>query len=69
MNLPTGAEIKVYTLAGDLVRTLRHTSREHGSLDWDLRNEAAELVTSGIYMWFAKSESGEKKYGQLVLIF
>jgi len=69
MNLPTGAVVKIYTLAGDLVRTLRHTSREHGSLNWDLRNEGGELVTSGIYMWFAESENGEKKYGQLVLVF
>jgi hypothetical protein len=67
VNLPRGAVVKLYTMAGDHVRTLRHTS-DHGSLDWDLRNEAGEIVVTGIYIWLVTADNGETKDGQLVVV-
>ena len=48
-NIPKGQEgttrtIKVYTMAGQLVRTV-------GDLTWDGKNDAGALVASGVYMF------------------
>jgi len=67
MNMPSGGKIRIYTVAGDLVRTLEHTT-DHGSVNWDLRNESGEVVTSGIYLWLASVDTGQQKTGQLVIV-
>jgi hypothetical protein len=67
VNLPRGAVVKLYTMAGDHVRTLRHTA-DHGSLDWDLRNSSGEIVETGIYIWLVTADNGETKDGQLVVV-
>lgn len=67
VNLPADALIRVYTLAGDLVRTFRHTD-SHGTARWDLRNEDDEIVVSGVYIWMVTTESGETRRGQLVIV-
>jgi hypothetical protein len=48
-RLPERATIRIFTLAGDLVRKLEHddASTFHR---WDLRNEAGVSVASGIYL-------------------
>lgn len=67
MNLPNEATIRIYTMAGDLVRRIDHADTD-GSADWDLRNTAGELVTSGIYLWIVKTDGGEDRSGQLVIV-
>lgn len=48
-NLPPRATIRIFNLAGHLVRTLR---KEDASqfLEWDLQNEDRWLVASGMYI-------------------
>ena len=67
VNLPEGATLKIYTLAGDLVRTLSH-SAPHGVTAWNLRNDNDKIVVSGVYLWLAEIPSGERKTGQLVIV-
>lgn len=67
VNLPTNATIKIFTLGGDNVRQLEHRE-EHGTTNWDLRNESGEVVEAGIYLWLVKTPSGERKTGQLVIV-
>jgi hypothetical protein len=67
VNLPTNATIKIFTLAGDNVRQLEHRE-DHGTENWDLRNDSGELVDAGVYLWLVKTPSGERKTGQLVIV-
>ncbi len=48
-NLPPRATIKVFNLAGHLVRTLRKESPTQ-FLEWNLQNEDGWLVASGMYI-------------------
>jgi hypothetical protein len=50
-GLPSVAEIRIYTAAGDLIRILEHNSSTSGAESWDLKNQNGEDVVSGIYMY------------------
>ncbi len=62
VNLPERATIKIYTVAGDLVRKLEHFGLDpasHTSRDfevWDLKNARGQDVASGIYMYRVESD-------------
>ncbi|RMD98506.1 MAG: T9SS C-terminal target domain-containing protein [Calditrichaeota bacterium] len=47
-HLPETATIRVFTLAGKLVKTIEHKSTQFEK--WDLRNDAGIPVASGIYI-------------------
>lgn len=49
---PAKVKIKVYTLSGELVKTLWDGQRETGlwTVEWDGRNSGARVVASGIYL-------------------
>lgn len=50
-NLPANATVRIFNLVGDLVRTLRKTENDPGTtVDWDLQNENALPVASGMYI-------------------
>ncbi|MBI3293017.1 MAG: hypothetical protein HYZ73_09480 [Elusimicrobia bacterium] len=65
-NLSTQATIKIYTLSGELVRTLDHTSGL-STLQWDTANDEGQKVFSGVYLWLVQN-AREKKTGKLVII-
>jgi len=61
LNLPDKAVIKIYTLAGDLVKTLGHNNEARLSEKyadngekWNLINDNEQAVTSGIYLFNVK---------------
>jgi hypothetical protein len=72
VNLPGAAEIKIFTVAGDLVRILEHSADElgqgSGEEDWDLTNGAGETVASGVYIYAVKTPDGKISRGYLTLI-
>ncbi len=58
--------IRIYTLSGELVRTLKKT----GNLDnmpWDLKNEDGRTVVSGLYIYHLEG-GGSAKTGKLVIV-
>ncbi len=57
VNLPAQARIRIYTLAGDLVRDLRHSDTVRDFERWDLRNEVGRDIASGIYMYRVEAQS------------
>lgn len=64
-NLPENVEIRIYTVAGSLIRILNESDKRDGStspfLQWDLKNESGRRVASGMYMAVVKAEGfGEK---------
>lgn len=57
INLPAQSTIKIYTVAGDLVRTLKHDDPVRDFERWDLRSERHKDVASGIYIYRVESAS------------
>ncbi|HTW92869.1 MAG TPA: hypothetical protein VMH22_14350 [bacterium] len=81
-HLPNTCTIRIYTLAGDLVKVIKHTDTKVQPLDqggtetWDFTNESpgstgtqvsGQLIASGVYIYHVQSPIGEC-VGKLVLI-
>jgi hypothetical protein len=57
-NLPDICTIRIYTMSGDLIRTLEHDNQS-GTEEWNLQTEAQRLVASGIYIFHVESQYGD----------
>jgi hypothetical protein len=66
IDLTRDAEIKIYTISGELVMTLKK-SDGNDHLFWDVKNSWGEDVASGVYLFLIKNISGTKK-GKLMII-
>ena len=67
-NLPAVARVRVYTVAGDLVRDLSKDDAGSGNLDWNLKNADGKDVSSGIYLYHVESGEGFVAKGNFVVI-
>lgn len=71
INIPDVCEINIYTLDGDLVRTLIHPdpvlSGYSSKISWDLISRNTQAVTSGIYLYRVDSRLGSQ-VGKIVII-
>ncbi len=69
INLPPSCEIKIYTLAGDVVNTIRHTDPNKGYEDWNLTSHVGQAIASGIYLFSCEDlSSGKVQVGKFVII-
>jgi len=68
MNVPADVRVRIFTIAGDLVRELLKTDPTSGNLDWDLKNQQGESVASGIYMYHVLSGQGYESKGHFVIV-
>lgn len=75
INVPTDVEyIKIYTITGELVRSLDKTDGTEYSeaggaakMLWDLKNDGGRSVASAVYIFFAKSATSTRK-GKVAVI-
>ncbi|MBE0567724.1 MAG: hypothetical protein IH621_17355 [Krumholzibacteria bacterium] len=68
-NLPARCTIKIFTLAGDLVRTLEHDDPAAGQASWDLISGQGRAIASGLYVYAVEDlASGEVQRGKLVIV-
>jgi hypothetical protein len=71
INLPDTATITIYSLFGDLIRTIQHPdvhlSTYSSSVSWDLVSRNAMAVTSGIYIYRIDSKLGSQ-IGKIVIV-
>jgi hypothetical protein len=68
-HLPTNATIRIFNLAGVLVRTLRKSDATTQFTKWDLRNERSLPVASGIYIIHVDMpDLGKSKVLKLALV-
>ncbi len=58
-HLPDECTIRIYTLAGDLVKVIEHSSGT-GSEDWDMLNKDQMGIVPGVYFYHVDSKYGEK---------
>lgn len=59
VNLPDKCTIRIYTLAGDLVKTIEHAGFT-GTARWNLTSSDQREVSSGIYIYQVDSPYGER---------
>jgi hypothetical protein len=68
-NIPSECTIKIYTIAGDLVREIHHS--DTGGLiaqeKWDVKTTHGDPAASGVYLWRVES-SVDGKNGKLMVI-
>ncbi len=69
MNLPVGSwTVKVYTVAGDLVRVLENDGSQNiGQMKWDLVSRNGQDVVSGLYLFTVESRFGTQ-VGKFVIL-
>ena len=68
-HLPTKATIRIFDLAGVLVRTLDHNSSSSQFEQWDLRNDSNYPVASGIYVAYIDlPDQGTSKILKIAII-
>ncbi|MFZ0391665.1 MAG: hypothetical protein WAN36_14485 [Calditrichia bacterium] len=69
VNLPAQCEIRIYTLAGDLVSTISHQDPNKGYEDWNLTSDIGQAVSSGIYLFSVEDlKNGKIQIGKFVII-
>jgi len=66
-NLPPQATIRIYTISGNLVRILEHTSGS-GTTEWDVRTRFDLLVASGNYYYHVTTPDGRTHLGRFAVI-
>lgn len=66
-NLPRRCTIRVFNLAGDLVRTLKKTDTQTSIMEWDLLNENAIPVGSGFYIYHVDASDIGSTFGRMAV--
>lgn len=68
-GLPARCRIQVFTLAGDLIKTIEHDDPNSGQEAWDLISEPVRAIASGLYIFVVTDqETGDVERGKLVII-
>lgn len=65
--LPDNGTIRIYTVAGELIRRIDFQSPEDGKVLWDVTNSAGEKLGSDLYIYTIQS-GADKKTGKLMVI-
>ena len=69
VNLPRECTIRIFTIAGRLVRTLEHSSADNqGRASWDLRTKDGLEVAHGVYIYHVEAPDVGSKIGKLAII-
>lgn len=66
-RLTREATIKIYDIAGELVRTIKEVDGD-GEATWDATNEKGKDVASGIYIYYIRNPEGGKCVGKIGII-
>jgi hypothetical protein len=62
VNLPGRCDIRIYTMDGVLVRTIRRDDANAPYTEWDLKNDAKVPISSGVYLIHIKAiDFGEER--------
>jgi hypothetical protein len=68
INLPqANCTIRIFNLAGDLIRILKKDDPTAAILEWDLKTKHGLPVASGIYIYYLEAEGLGTKYGKMAI--
>ncbi|RKY56660.1 MAG: hypothetical protein DRP96_10985 [Candidatus Neomarinimicrobiota bacterium] len=69
VNLPTECTIRIYSVSGKLIKTLKHSAAMSlGTESWDLVSEDGLTVSYGIYVYHVDAPGIGSKVGKFALI-
>jgi hypothetical protein len=69
INLPAKCEVRIYTIAGALIKTLyKDTSPTNGALTWNLVTEDGMDIAYGVYIYHVKAEGIGEYIGKFAVI-
>ena len=67
-DLPQNCTIRIYTVRGDLVRTLRQDGSLQGYVAWDLRTKDNLDVAPGLYIFHVEAPGWNEFTGKFAVI-
>ncbi len=67
-HLPTHATLRIFNLAGDLVKVIDVTPQDYGEVSWDLLNEYGTRIAPGIYIFHVETPDGKTFTGKFAVI-
>ena len=69
INLPPKCTIRIYTLGGELVKTIEHDDPLRGWEDWNLISRVNQTIGTGIYIFSVEDHAtGNVQVGKFVII-
>jgi hypothetical protein len=68
VNLPAECTIRIYTIAGVLVRVLQHAPGEGGTENYDLLTREGRKLASGNYYYHITVPDGRTTLGRFAII-
>lgn len=67
VNIPNPCTIRIYTMRGDLVKTIRVGDGDGAIVSWDQVTDFGQFVESGIYLFHVESK-GKSKVGKFAIV-
>ena len=67
-HIPPGTKISIFTVRGELIKTLYHSDLFVGDVYWNLRTEENLDVAYGVYIFVAETPDAGSKIGKFALI-
>ncbi|MFU8859037.1 MAG: hypothetical protein ACNA8K_01310 [Cyclonatronaceae bacterium] len=69
MNLPPSCTIRIYTITGELVKTLQHESGiDDGQTSWDLTTKDGMNLAFGVYLYHVEAKGVGEHRGKFAVI-
>ena len=66
--MPPDSKISIFTVRGDLIRTLYQNDLYVGDVYWNLRTEENLDAAYGVYVYVVETTTGSKKIGKFALL-
>ncbi len=66
--IPPGSTVKIFTVRGELIKTLRHEELYVGDVYWNLRTDENIDTAYGIYIYVVETPNAQKKIGKFALV-
>ena len=67
-GMPPGASIRIYTVSGYLVQTLRHDGSTDSMVPWNLRTKDNLEVAPGLYLFHVEAEGFDAYTGKFAIV-
>ncbi|MBN2092751.1 hypothetical protein JW964_24235 [candidate division KSB1 bacterium] len=68
VNLSQKCTIRIYTVRGDLVKTIQHDNPGSGVAFWNQISDFGQYIKSGMYFYLVTNPQGEEKTGKFAII-
>jgi hypothetical protein len=65
-NLPSGADVKIHTASGGVIRAFPPSAILGGQCQWDGKNAAGRKITPGVYL-YSITGGGKTKRGKIIV--